>query len=62
MLSSVIISAIITLLYWTNPGLDNLFYFIVGALEGKENSNLKEKQRKRETKVTLSSRQVSQSV
>jgi hypothetical protein len=40
MLSAEIISALIKLSQWTNPGLNCLFYFIVGALEGKESSHL----------------------
>ena len=41
MLSAEIISALIQLSQWTNPGLNHLFYFIVGALAGKESSHLK---------------------
>ena len=40
MLSAEIISP---LSYQTKPGVDRLFYFILGALEGKESSHLKGK-------------------
>ena len=40
MLSVEIISALIKLLYWTNPGLNHLFNLIVGALAGMESSHL----------------------
>ena len=38
MLSTEIISALIMLI---KPGLNRLYYFIVGALDGKESSHLK---------------------
>jgi hypothetical protein len=41
MLSAEIISAFIKLSLWTKPGLNQLFYFIVGAIEGKECCHLK---------------------
>ena len=41
MLSAEIVSALIKLSSWTNPGLNRLFYFIARALAGKENSHSK---------------------
>ena len=41
MLSAEIISALIKWLQWNKPGLNHLYYFIVGALDGKESSHLK---------------------
>ena len=41
MLSAEIISALIKVSLWIKPGFIRLFYFIVGVLEGKENSHLK---------------------
>jgi hypothetical protein len=43
MLSAEIISAFIKLSLWIKPGLNHLYCFIVGALEGKESSHLKGK-------------------
>ena len=42
MLSAEIISALIKWSYWIKPGLNRLSYFIVGALGGKQSSNLKD--------------------
>ena len=41
MLNADIISDLIKLSYWTNPGLNLLFYFSVEALAGKKVSHLK---------------------
>ena len=40
MLSAEIISALIKLSKWIKPDRNRLFYFIVGALDGKESSHL----------------------
>ena len=40
MLSAEIISALIKWSLWINPGLNRLYYFFVGALDGKESSHL----------------------
>jgi hypothetical protein len=40
MLSAEIISALIKLSWWIKPGLNRLYYFIVGAFDGKESSDL----------------------
>ena len=41
MLSAEIISALFKWSYWIKPILNSLYYFIVGALDGKESSCLK---------------------
>jgi hypothetical protein len=41
MLSAEIISALIKWSYWIKPGLNRLYYFIVGVLDGKESSHFK---------------------
>ena len=41
MLSAEIISAVIKLSWWIKPGLNRLFNFIVGTLDGKESNHLK---------------------
>jgi hypothetical protein len=43
MLSAEIISAFIKWSCWSKPGLNDLFYFIVEALEGKKISHLRAK-------------------
>ena len=40
MLSAEIISALIKKSLWIKPGLNRLYYFIMGALEDKESSHL----------------------
>ena len=41
MLSAEIISALIKWSWWIKPGINNLYYFIVGGLDGKESRYLK---------------------
>ena len=45
MLSAEIVSALIKWSQWIKPGLHRLYYFIVGALDGKESSHEEGKER-----------------